>query len=115
MAVRHAIKKSGGNVNTLLEIMFRGGGRNFTSGSGSQSGKIPFDYATADYIADTSIPDANYRIDVPHKLQTQIYSWDIYKTEDSRPILAVDAWRGDNTLSLWFVGNSKSIRVIIDP
>lgn len=115
MALREALKKTGRNVNTLNEILFNKGTRSTISGSGSGSGKIPYLFATSDYIADTSVPEANYRIDVNHTLQTQIYSWHIFKTEDGRAIVPVDWSQGDNILSLWFVGNTKTIRVIIDP
>ena len=115
MAQRQIIKKSGYNVNTLLEIMFRGGGRSLSSGTGLNNGKLFFDFATADYIADTSVADANFRIDVKHYTQSNVYLWDVLKLENSGAILYVDFWKGENTLSRWFYANTKDIRVIISP
>jgi hypothetical protein len=109
------IKKTGYTVNTMQEIMFRGGARSMTSSGGSLYGTTSYDFATSDYIADTSIPEANYRIDVEHFFGTNVYTWHVLKTEDSKGINVVDWWQGSDMLSLWFVGNSKDIRVIISP
>ena len=114
MAQRSSMKKSGSNVNTILEIMFRGGARSYSGGGGNSSGKRYKDYVKADYIADTH-GEANFRIDFLHNLNQNQYLWDVYKTENSGAIIPTDYFRGDLVLSLWFIDDEKSIRVIIDP
>ena len=109
------MRKTGYNVNTMQEIMFRGGGGNSPSQPGGGIGTIYQDYDTADYAADTSIPEANYRIDFTHLIGTTAYLWTVIKTEDNRAILPVDWWQGENELQLWFIDDAKSIRVIISP
>jgi len=114
MAQRSLFKKSGYNVNTWLEILFRTGNRSYSGGGGTQSGKIAFDFVKADYIAD-SHGDANFRIDVNHDLNQNLYDWGVFKTENNGAILVTDWWKGESTLSLWFIDDEKTIRVIIDP
>jgi len=115
MARRSAMRKTGYNVNTLQEIMFRNGGRSLSSGGGGLAGTMYFDFETADYIADTTVEDANFRIDVTHLLGTNVYTWHIVKTDDSGGMLTVSWHQGNETLKLWFYSDTKSIRVIIRP
>ena len=114
MARRSAMRKTGYNVNTMQEIMFRGGGNTFSQGAVG-TGTIYQDFVTADYTADVTIPEANYRIDFTHLVGSTAYIWHVIKTEDGRAILPMDWWQGENELQLWFIDNAKSIRVIISP
>ena len=115
MGRRNAIKKTGYNVNTMQEIMFRGGGRSLSSGGGGTAGTMYQDFATADYIADVTVPEANYRVDFAHLLGSSVYIWTVIKLDDNRAILPMDYWQGDDTLILWFASDAKDIRIIISP
>ena len=115
MAQRNMLKKSGANVNTILEVMFRSGSRSYSGGGGTQSAKMPFDFITSDYIADTTRADCNFRIDCYHWLGHQNYLWKMFKIEDGGFLEIIDYWNGKDVLSLWFRADTKSIRVVIDP
>ena len=114
MARRSAMRKTGYNVNTMQEIMFRKGGLNLSQ-SGRGTGTKYFDFVTADYIADTMVGDAQFRIDVNHFLGDTAYSWHLINADNGGAVLTVDWKQGADKLELWFYDNSKNIRVIISP
>ena len=114
MARRSAMRKSGYNVNTLQEIMFRKGGLNLSQ-SGNTSGTRYYDFATADYIADVTVADAQFRIDVPHFFATTAYTWNLINRDNGGAVLTVDWKQGADKLELWLYDDTKNLRVIISP
>jgi hypothetical protein len=96
----------------MLEIMFRAGSRSM-SGGASNVGRKSFIIETADYIADTTRPEANFRVEVDHLLGHDEYLWRVMKTENNGPIIPTDHHAGENTLSLWFMSDAKELKIII--
>ena len=111
---RSASRRTGWTSATQQDRWYRYGGSNYAT-SNTGSGKKVFEYATGDYNADATVTGANYRIDVEHDLFSTDYMWDVFKTEDGGYINVVKWWRGEYILKLWFVANTKDIKVIIDP
>lgn len=113
--MRSMLRKTGHTPVTRLDRLYDSGGRSFSGAGDAQGGKIEYNFTTSDYVADATFPPAAYRIDVEHNLLHRRYDWNVHKDEDSRAINVIEWIKGDSTLELFFVTNSKDITVVVDP